>query len=118
MKWLGQNKIEGWIIAFLVVVVILILLAAVGFLSGRWHEAEAQPQVNLYDGIALDATLLRLDRRALDEAYHAQLLKLWGVWLVDGAKDPGRFKAGLSNARRAYGLALDAITKREQELQK
>jgi hypothetical protein len=103
-------------LTFIIVLVILFALALVGFMSGRWDEAPAQAvtEVNLYGDVPLDATLLRLDRRALDEAYHAQLLKLWGVWLADGAKDPSRFKAGLGNARRAYGLALHEITKREQ----
>jgi hypothetical protein len=100
-------------LTFFIVLVILFALALFGWTTGRWDEAPGQ-DVDLYSGVPLDATLLWLDRRALDEAYHAQLLKLWGVWLVDGAKDPTRFKTGLANARRAYGLAAEAIAKREQ----
>jgi hypothetical protein len=107
------------VLTFIVVLVILFVLAIVGFMSGRWDEAPAAPQgTDLYGDTPIDATLLKLDRRALDEAYHAQLLKLWGVWLADGARDPKHFKNGLGNARRAYGLALEAITKREQDLAK
>jgi hypothetical protein len=120
-----NDRIPVWakiLIALIIVALVMVLYALLlwreepqtGYLS---EPAEAQAQVNLYDGIAFDATLLRLDRRALDEAYHAQLLKLWGVWLADGARHQDNFKNGLANARRAYGLALDAITKREQQLQ-
>jgi hypothetical protein len=102
-------------LTFVIVLIILFAIAVAGWISGGWDETPAQAitDVDLYAGLQADATLLRLDRRALDEAYHAQLLKLWGVWLVDGAKDPARFKTGLANARRAYGMALHEITKRE-----
>jgi hypothetical protein len=73
---------------------------------------------DLYGNTPLDATLLRLDRNALDEAYQAQVLKLWGVYLADGAKDPTYFKNGMNNVRRAYTLALQAIIKRERELER
>jgi exopolysaccharide biosynthesis protein len=103
-------------LTFVIVLIILFAIAVAGWISGGWDETPAQAitDVDIYGDVPLDATLLRLDRRALDEAYHAQLLKLWGVWLVDGAKDPSRFKAGMANARRAYGLALHEIAKREQ----
>jgi hypothetical protein len=107
-------------VTFVIVLVILFALALFGFFTGSWDEAPAAPQASpdLYGGVPLDSTLLKLDRRALDEAYHQQLLKLWGVWLVEGAKDDKHFRNGLGNARRAYGLALQAINKREQELPK
>jgi hypothetical protein len=72
---------------------------------------------DLYGNTPLDATLLRLDRRALDEAYHAQMLKLFGVWIASGAPNEAvQFRNGLAIARRAYGLAAQSIAKREQEL--
>jgi hypothetical protein len=120
MRWLGQNKIEGWIIAFLVVVVILMLLAAVGFLSGRWYiepsAAAPQGQVDLYGDVSPDAKLLPLDRKALDDAYYAHLIKLWTIWLTDGAKDATRIRNGLKITRGAYHQAAESIAKREQEM--
>jgi hypothetical protein len=103
------------VLTCVIVLVVLFVLALIGWSTGRWDEAPGQAitDVDLYGEVPLDATLLRLDRRALDESYHQQLLRLWAVWLTDGAKDPSRFKAGLSNARRAYGLALHEIAKRE-----
>jgi hypothetical protein len=120
MKWLGQDNIETWVIGFLVVLAVLLILAAVGFLSGRWYiepsAAAPQAQVDLYGDVPLDAILLPIDRRALDEAYHGHLVKLWNVWLADGAKEATRFRNGLRIARGAYHQATEAIAKREQEL--
>jgi hypothetical protein len=63
------------------------------------------------------AVSLRLDRRALEEAYHAQMLKLFGVWVSSGAPaEAQNFRNGLAIARRAYSLAAQSIAKREQEL--
>jgi hypothetical protein len=73
-------------------------------------------RTDLYAGIPLDAHLLELDKHALAEAYHAQLLNLWAVWLKGQAGDPQYFANGLKIARRAYGQAATQITKREQEL--
>jgi hypothetical protein len=42
---------------------------------------------------------------------------LWGVWLSTGAPaDATQFKNGMNNARRAYGLAAQALNKRERDL--
>jgi len=59
--------------------------------------------------------LLKLDKQALKEAYHAQLLNLWAVWLKGQAGDPQYFSNGLKIARRAYKQASEQIAKREQE---
>jgi hypothetical protein len=72
-------------------------------------------RTDLYAGIPLDAHLLELDKRALVEAYHLQLLNLWAVWLKGQAGDPQYFSNGLKIARRAYKQASEQITKREQE---
>jgi len=69
----------------------------------------------LYAGIPLDAHLLALDKRALEEAYLAHATKLWGVWLADGGRDSGPISRGLANNRRAYGLAAEQIERRERE---
>jgi hypothetical protein len=71
----------------------------------------------LYENIPFDPALLTLDRRALDEAYHAQLVRLFGVWLSSGAPEDARnFKNGLNIARRAFGQAREQIRKREEQL--
>ena len=57
------------------------------------------------------------DKRALDEAYHAQLQNLWLVWLKGQAGDPTYFTNGLKIARRAYGQAVEQIARREKQLE-
>jgi hypothetical protein len=122
MKWLNHDKTETWIIYFILVMVILMILAAIGYISGRWYiepsAAAPQAQVDLYGDVPLDAILLPIDRKALDEAYHGHLIKLWNVWLTDGAKEATRFRNGMRIARGAYQQATEAIAKREQELQR
>jgi len=71
----------------------------------------------IYEGIPVDAKLLALDKRALDEAYHAQLQNLWLVWLKGQAGDPTYFTNGLKIARRAYGQAVEQIARREKQLE-
>jgi hypothetical protein len=118
MKWLNHDKTETWIIYFVLVVVILMMLAAVGYISGRWYiepsTAAPQAQIDLYGDVPLDAVLLPIDRAALTEAYRGHLIRLWNVWLTDGAKDASRFRNGLKIARGAYHQAAEAIAKREE----
>jgi len=71
----------------------------------------------LYENIPFDAAFLGLDRRALDEAYHDHMLRLFDVWLSSGAPEEAvNFKNGLRIARRAYGQAREQIRKREEQL--
>lgn len=101
----------------------LLLLAFLGGLSAYIvsviRQAEPAPhELQLYDkSIPLDAKLLQLDKIALDEAYHTHLVKLWTIWLTDGAKESHRFENGLRITRGAYAQAAAAIAAREQALQ-
>jgi hypothetical protein len=110
-----ENMSIGQRIAVMVVIVLLalVLLALWGLAFGE--EKQPQPTA-LYGDIPFDATLLRLDRRALEEAYHNQLVNLWTVWLKGQAGDPTYMINGLRIARRAYGQAAGQIAKREQQL--
>jgi hypothetical protein len=81
-------------------------------------ESISQNQVvpELYEGVPFDAHLLALDRRALDEAYHTQLLLLFSIWLRQQAVDAKQITNGLQIARRAYNQAAGQIAKREDAL--
>jgi hypothetical protein len=107
-------------ITFVIVLALLFLLAFVGWISGGWDQADAQvqrqDQVDIYAGIAPDAQLIQLDRLALREAYHQQVVALWTVWLKGQAGDPTYFKNGLQVARRAYAQALTQISRRVSEI--
>jgi CDP-diglyceride synthetase len=121
VKWLDHDKTGTWITYFVVIIVILLVLAAVGYMMGRWYvePSAAQTQQDLYGATPLDGILLRMDKRALEEAYHAQMLKLFGVWIASGAPNEAvQFRNGLATARRAYTLAAQSIAKREQELER
>jgi len=63
-----------------------------------------------------DEKLIALDRAALDEAYQAQILHLFGVWMKDETGQPARATKGFQQARRAYIEAMGELEKREQAL--
>jgi len=101
-----------WLIAALALVALLLIA-----LAFKTMAQQPQQPTQLYANIPFDPALLSLDRRALDEAYHEYLLKLWSVWLSSGAPEDARnFKNGLNIARRAYGQAREQIRKREEQL--
>jgi hypothetical protein len=104
------------LVAALILIACVLLLLVVGLLLEQ-DRPVAQQSVDLYAGIPVDQHLLALDKRALSEAYHAQALKLWGVLLADGARDTVPFTRGMTNLRRAYGLAAKQIEQREQKLE-
>jgi hypothetical protein len=97
---------------------VLIILLLIGAIAYRYSAAQPQSAkpLDLYGDTPLDAVLLPIDRKALDEAYHGHLIKLWNVWLTDGAKDATRFRNGLHISRNAYDIAAKAIAVREQVL--
>jgi hypothetical protein len=103
-------------LTLVIVLIILFALAAFGYFGGRWDQAEGAPAHELYEGIQPDEKLLSMDRRALDEAYHQQLLHLWNIWLKQQAGDPTAFTNGLRIARRAYGQAAQELDKREKAI--
>ena len=110
--------VKNTLLTIFIVIVLLLMFSAFRYFTGT-REAEGQaitdpPQV--YQGIPFDSHLLRLDRRALEEAYHQQLIFLFTVCLKDGCKDATYFQNGLRNARRFYGVAAKQIAAREKEL--
>src|SRR5215831_10982520 len=120
MKLDDLSLLQRIIVAAAIVLAVLLVLLGLS----RWiGDSAAAQQRNpgdpplLYEGLQLDPILLALDKRALDEAYHDQLLKLFGVWLSSGSIDEARnFRNGLRNARRGYALAREAISAREKQI--
>jgi len=105
-------------IIMIIVLAILFAVALYGYLTGAWDQADAQQNdPAIYEGIPVDATLLRLDRQALEEAYHDQIKHLFTIWLKSTqAGDVQAFTNGLKIARRGYTSAAQQIAKREQQL--
>lgn len=78
-----------------------------------------QGPIDPYEGIPPDTHLLALDKRALDEAYHLRIVRLFDVWLTSTqGQDPTAFINGLRIARRGYTLAAMGIARREQEIER
>lgn len=63
-----------------------------------------------------DATLVDLDKVALDEAYVTQVKHLFSVWLKDDVAATDRISNGLRIARRAYVNAAGQIAQREEQI--
>lgn len=98
----------------IIVVVIMLILAMIGYLSGRW-EVEAAPApapISSYE-----ARLIALDREAIDGAYRSKVEQLFSVWLKDETGQPGRAIVGVTQARKAYAGAMAEIERREKLLQ-
>lgn len=99
---------------------VLIVAAAVLVLwvSSKVLQAAApREDVSLYENVPLDAQLLALDKLALSDAYHDQLVHLWTIWLRGQARSSTEFSNGLRLARQSYAIAAKAIAEREQQLQ-
>ena len=112
-----MNLGERIVFSIVVVILLLLLLALFGWAEGKWGDDARAEEVQLYRGIPTDAHLLELDKSALNEAYHNQAVRLFGVWLSGGVKEATYFTNGLHNARRGYNLAAQQIEKRERELE-
>jgi hypothetical protein len=94
-----------------IVLVILFLLAAFGYFTGRWDEADAQ----IVASSKWDDRLIELDKQALEQAYLEQMGHVFSIWLKDGVTDPSRARVGFGNARKGYGAAMTEIEKRERK---
>jgi hypothetical protein len=107
------------IIAFVIVVAVLFILAAIGYLTGAWDQAQgedrgaaSEPPISKFED-----HLLALDREALDKAYKDHIGLVFGVWMK-GPSDPDsprRAGLGARNARAGYEKSMLAIEKREQQ---
>ena len=96
-----------------IVVIILIVLALFGYLTGRWEvEAQGAPLISS----KWDDHIDELERQALDDAFKKYIGQLYNIWVTDNYQPriPPRALTGARNARDAYIRSMDAIEKREQ----
>src|SRR5262245_55305170 len=103
-----------------VVVIVIILLAFIGWVTGRW-EAQAQsiepPLVLTLPPTKWDAKLLELDKEALDKAYIAKIQQLFDVYVREGLATSEGVMKGHANAQRAWLQGQRAIEIKEQTLE-
>jgi hypothetical protein len=104
------------VITFVIVLAILFLLAAIGYLLGRWDDASAAVQEVPLDRD--EAHLIALDHEALDKAYKDHIGLVFGVWMKDPTDPdaPKRAGNGARNARKGYTISRDKIEERERKL--
>lgn len=93
-----------------VVLIVLLVAACVGYLSGRWEVAAESAAMS---PSKFDDRLLALDREAVDNAYRSKIEGLIAVWLKDETGQPQRAVNGARNARKAYIAAMTEVEKRE-----
>lgn len=109
------------LVARLGILIATILATIVMLLIVLAFEAEGQPQgrPSVPDiPSKYDEHLAALDREALEKAYHAHLVFLFGLWVKDDVQITHRVTNGLRNARRAYINASDQLEKREEQVKK
>jgi hypothetical protein len=96
-------------ITIAIVLAILLLLALVGYLSGRW-EAEAAPrgyQVASAEAEPCMSSETRDKIRAIvhegiDQALRDHIHRMFDVWMKDETKQPERARHGARQGIRAY----------------
>jgi len=106
-----------------IVLSILFALAAAGYYSGGWNiGAEDYYQVaSAGEDLQLskyDALITKLDKDAAANAYREQIEHLFAIWMKDPTGQPARAAAGAQTARKAFIAVMDAIERREKELEK
>jgi hypothetical protein len=102
------------VVLIVFVVLAILIMALVGFLSGRWDvEAQPLPPVPLSK---YERQLIDLDRAAISMAYHDQVHDLFRTWAKDGTDQPRRAVRGARQARSMYEQSMMAVEEREQRL--
>jgi hypothetical protein len=97
-----------------IVLIIIILLACVGYLSGRWEvEAAPTPETPTTPS-KWDDQIDELEKQALGEAFKKHIMQLYSVWVTDNYQPriPPKALVGARNARDAYIRSMEAIEKR------
>src|SRR5262245_20359816 len=112
---------QRFLLTLIVVIVILLALAAVGFFTGNWDEnevarpgyglmgAETRPELCMDDETRERVRKIMLE--ALDNALRDKIEKLYEVWLSDPTGQPMRAARGSDAAIRAYHQARGAAMK-------
>lgn len=108
---------ERAIATVIIVVLVMLILAFIGYLSGRWEVEAAQstteaPRVSS----KWDDQIDELERQALGQAFQKHIAQLYNIWVTDNyqPKIPPKALTGARNARDAYIRSMEAIEKREQ----
>lgn len=100
-----------------IVLAILFALALFGFMTGGWDDADAaQSSVQMPPISKYEKEFIELDRRAISEAYQAQIHHVFLIWAKDEQGQPQRALVGAKQARNMYERSMTAIDEREARL--
>jgi len=97
-----------------IVVVLIIALGITGCLTGRWDDAQGEPDLRVPPS-KYDNHIAELDKQAIEHAYMAQIEHLFSVWMKDATGQPERAVNGARTARKAFIGAMDALEKQQQQ---
>jgi hypothetical protein len=126
MKPLEDYSLGERIIAtFIIVVIMLLILALIGWFSGGWDidANEGYRVASAEDGLQAskyDDRIFELDKEAAGNAYREQIEHLFATWMKapGDMAAPQRAAVGARGARKAYIAVMEAIEKREAEVKK
>jgi hypothetical protein len=83
-----------------VLVMVVLLLALFGYLSGGW-DAEGQTHQSCVDAKTRDL-IRELSLDAIDDSFKKHVVLLFDIWVKDPAEQPKRAKNGMQAAISAY----------------
>jgi hypothetical protein len=109
--WANLSFAQRFVLTLFIVLAILFALALIGYLTGGWEPAEAQP----YMVSKFEPRLLELEREATDDAFKQKITSLFIVWMSDERGQPARAITGATQARKAYIAVMQQIDRREEE---
>jgi len=118
---LGELTVgQRFLLMLAIVLGILFAIAAFGYFTGGWDEAQGQYRVqSAMPGLPTtkwDSRMFALDRDAIDAAYVERMKHLFATALSAGdAQAFDRAIVGARNVRKAYIGVMEAIDKRERE---
>jgi hypothetical protein len=112
---------QRFLLTLIIIIVILFLLAALGYFTGNWDEDEtARPGYGLASAETRPELCMDSDTRervrkimieALDNSLRTKVEDLFAVWLRDATDQPRRAQTGMNTALRAYVGARAAAMK-------
>lgn len=98
---------QRFLLTLVIVIALLFALAAFGYFSGRWQDADAQPR----HCMTLEARerIRELTLQGLDDAMRQRSEHLFETWMADDRDQPKRAQNGIQKAAHAYALSLRLV---------
>jgi hypothetical protein len=88
-----------------IVVILLILLAAFGYITGRWDEAQAKVDFDCFDPTERER-VREISLSGIDKGLEGAVAHLFDIWQRDPeTQQPKRAQVGVTNALNAHSRA-------------